>query len=195
MKSNVCEIKGKKQDLEIVLREVEKAASYNSLERAKTLQLMLLSEELIGIPKGILGFVKGNFYMENTGNEYRLCLHADISTDLITQERFVELSTQNRNEATRGIIGKIKYIANYLLSGDVATMPDYGDFYGNMQIHCYVPGGVYDNAWSLGSYRSGVARGTKEWDELEHSIVANLADDLIVGATAQYIELVAVKNF
>ena len=69
MKSNVCVINGSEDNMKQVLAEVEKAASYNHLEKKKTLQLMLLAEELIGIQKGILGFVKGTFYMENTGDE------------------------------------------------------------------------------------------------------------------------------
>lgn len=195
MKSNICAVKGKKQDLELVLQEVEKAANYNGLERKKILQLQLLSEELIGIQKGILGFVKGEFYVENTDDEYRLCLHADVHTDLLVQERFVELATNNKNEATKGVMGKIKYVVNYLLSGDVATLPDHDLFYTQMHCHSYLSSGTYDNVWSFGTYRSGVAKGTEAWDELEHSIVANLADDLIVGATANYIDLIAVKKF
>ena len=195
MKSNVCTLKGNKHELEIVLHEVEKAADYNGLERKKLLQLQLLSEELIGIQKGILGFVEGEFYMENTGDEYRLCLHADVHTDLMTQERFIELATNNKNEAAKGIMGKIKYVVNYLLSGDVATLPDYNLFYTEMHGHPYMAMGNYENMWSLGTYRSGVSQGTEAWDELEHSIVANLADDLIVGVTANYLDLIVVKKF
>lgn len=195
MKSDVCTVKGEKEDLEIVLREVEKAANYHGLERKKILQLQLLSEELIGIQKGILGFVKGEFYMENVDNEYRLCLHADVHTDLLTQERFLEISTNHKNEATKGVMAKIKYVVNYLLSGDVTTLPDYDLFYAPVHSPSCMPAEKYDNVWSFGIYRSGVSQGTEAWDELEHSIVANLADDLFVGATTDYIDLIAVKKF
>ena len=195
MKSNVCKVKGNDEDLKMVLSEVEKAASYNGLEKKKTLQLMLLAEELIGIQKGILGFVKGDFYVESNDDEYKLCLHADIHTDVITQERFIEMSTNNKNEATKGILGKIKYVANCLASGNVPTTPEQSIFYmplGSSNLGTDV---TYDNVWSLGNYRSTVEKGTSVWDELEHSIVANIADDLLVGATANYIDLIAVKMF
>lgn len=195
MKSNVCEVKGKNEDLEIVLKEVEKAAGYNGLERKKILQLQLLSEELIGIQKGILGFVKGEFYMENTGDDYRLCLHAEVHTDILTQERFVEMATNHKNEAVKGIVGKIKYVVNYLLSGDVSNVPNYNLFYESMNASANMIPSAYDMVWSFGTYRDGVSEGTEEWDEMEHSIVANIADDLIVGVTADTIDLIAVKKF
>lgn len=195
MKSNVCEVKGKNEDLEIVLKEVEKAAGYNGLERKKILQLQLLSEELIGIQKGILGFVKGEFYMENTGDDYRLCLHAEVHTDILTQERFVEMATNHKNEAAKGIVGKIKYVVNYLLSGDVSNVPNYNLFYESMNASANMIPSAYDMVWSFGTYRDGVSEGTEEWDEMEHSIVANIADDLIVGVTADTIDLIAVKKF
>ena len=65
MKSNVCILHGAEPDMQSVFDEINKVALYNGLKRKDTLQLMLLSEELIGIQKGILGFTKGNFYIEN----------------------------------------------------------------------------------------------------------------------------------
>lgn len=195
MKSNVCRIKGKDDDIKEVLEEVEKAAAYNGLERKQTLQLMLLSEELIGIQKGILGFTEGSFYMENTDKEYRLCLHADVKVDLLTQERFIELSSDNSNAAAKGVLGKIKWTINYLFNNNTTMPPEYSLFDTQINMACHMSTSVYDNVWTLNQYRSGIERGSEEWDELEHSIVANIADDLFVGATSDYVELTAVKRF
>lgn len=195
MKSNVCTLKGIEPNLKEVLAEVEKVAAYNGLAKKQALQLSLLSEELIGIQKGILGFVEGSFYIENTGNVYKLCLHADINTDVLTQERFVEMSTRNANEATRGIMAKIKYVVNYLMSGNSAALPDYDLFNSQSSYHCYATPTAYDKVWSLGGYKDGLSKENEVWDEMERSIVANIADDLIVGATANYVELTAVKKF
>ena len=194
MKSNVCILNGVEPDMQNVFDEVNKVALYNGLKRKDTLQLMLLAEELIGIQKGILGFTNGNFYIENKDSVYRICLHADISTDVITQERFVDMSTQNRNEAARGIIGKIKYIANLMVNGNTTVLPDYDIFNSQGNSYIYVDSMEYDRTWSLDGYRSNLPRGSAAWDEMERSIVANIADDIIVGATATYIELTAIKK-
>ncbi|MBQ2450850.1 MAG: hypothetical protein II273_04695 [Lachnospiraceae bacterium] len=194
MKSNVCILHGAEPDMQSVFDEINKVALYNGLKRKDTLQLMLLSEELIGIQKGILGFTKGNFYIENKDSVYKICLHADISTDVITQERFVDMSTQNRNEAARGIIGKIKYIANLMINGNTTVLPDYDIFNSQGNSYTYVDCMEYDRKWSLDEYRSSMPRGSAAWDEMERSIVANIADDIIVGATSSYIELTAIKT-
>ena len=64
MKSNVCILNGSSNDLLQIAQEIEKVADYNKLTRKQIIQLLLLSEELVGIQKGILGFTKGDFYVE-----------------------------------------------------------------------------------------------------------------------------------
>lgn len=64
MKSNVCLLNGSSNDLLQIAQEIEKVADYNKLTRKRIIQLLLLSEELVGIQKGILGFTKGDFYVE-----------------------------------------------------------------------------------------------------------------------------------
>lgn len=64
MKSNVCLLNGSSNDLLQIAQEIEKVADYNKLTRKLIIQLLLLSEELVGIQKGILGFTKGDFYVE-----------------------------------------------------------------------------------------------------------------------------------
>ena len=194
MKSNICILNGKPDELIQISKEIEKVADYNSLGRKQLIQLLLLAEELIGIQKGILGFTKGDFYIENIGREYRLCLHADIYTDVITQERFVEMSTKNENIATKGIRGKIKYVVNYLMNANSDVLPDY-DLFVSQSNYCNCDGiGNYDKIWSLSDYKGGVSEKTEIWDEMERSIVVNIADDLIVGAMSNYIDLIVVKK-
>ena len=194
MKSNVCILNGSSNDLLQIAQEIEKVADYNKLTRKQIIQLLLLSEELVGIQKGILGFTKGNFYIENAGNEYRLCLHADIYTDVIMQERFVEMSSNHENVATKGIGGKIRYVVNYLMNAKSDVLPDY-DLFASQSNGYYNVLSDYDKIWSLGDYKGGVSEGTEIWDEMERSIVVNLADDLIVGAMSNYIDLIALKKF
>lgn len=64
MKSNVCLLNRSSDDLLQIAQEIEKVADYNKLTRKQIIQLLLLSEELVGIQKGILGFTKGDFYVE-----------------------------------------------------------------------------------------------------------------------------------
>lgn len=196
MKSNICVLEGKEPNIEKVINEVEMVAVYNQLPRKQSIQLQLLAEEMIGLQKGILGFSKGEFYIENEGSEYRLCLHADIKVDPMTQERFVEMSTEQKNAAYKGFMGKIRLVSDALMNDPTGGAVNYFEncnACGNMM--CINPASEYERMWALSQYRENVEANTTEWDELEKSIVANIADDVIIGARSNYIEMVVVKNF
>ena len=56
---------------------------------------------------------------------------------------------------------------------------------------------TWSNVWSLYSYRqqAGDDKGSEKWDELEKSIIANLADDVIVGVIGKNVDIIIKKNF
>ena len=99
MKSNICYLTGENPDMAGVLKEVELVAAHNKLSSKEAIQLRLLAEEMIGMQRGILGFAKGEFYIENKDKTSQLCLHADINVDTETRERFLNLSANSKNSA------------------------------------------------------------------------------------------------
>lgn len=150
--------------------------------------------------KGILGFVKGTFYVENQGKPYNLYLNADIRVDELTREKFVELSTGRRNEAYSGFMGKVR------LSVDTMMNNAADDMYVADSLYCidYEMGGAsmllnpiasYERMWTLSTYRRETQENTVVWDELEKSIVASIADEVLVGARSNYVDIIVVKNF
>lgn len=54
---------------------------------------------------------------------------------------------------------------------------------------------AYINAWHLSSYKENVSDNTEEWDELEKSIIANLANDVIVGVKGKKVDIIIKKTF
>ena len=55
----------------------------------------------------------------------------------------------------------------------------------------------YDRLWSLEQYRTAVkAEDKKEkWDELEKSVLAAVADDVVVGVKGKEADIIIVKKF
>ena len=50
--------------------------------------------------------------------------------------------------------------------------------------------------WSLKNYRANVKdEDSEEWDELEKSIINNLADDVIVGVKGKQAKIIIEKKF
>ncbi|MBQ6807405.1 MAG: hypothetical protein IJO97_08250 [Lachnospiraceae bacterium] len=193
MKSNICYLTGENPDMAGVLKEVELVAAHNKLSSKEAIQLRLLAEEMIGMQRGILGFAKGEFYIENKDKTYQLCLHADINVDTETRERFLNLSANSKNSAYRGFMGKVRLIADTLLNDSGADDFCQHESYGG-SIY-FGQSAEYDKVWEFSQYKEEVEQDSKEWDEMEKSIVANLADDVIIGTRKNYIDIVVVKKF
>lgn len=197
MKSNICIIKQGGFGLKSVLTETKKVIVYNELQQKEALRLNLLAEELVGMLSELMKDFEGCFWIQNDGNRYEL--HAEISVERLDKEKKEELiaiSANKKNAAASGFMGKIRDIAeNMLLSSDdypiYPCVPEF-DGYTLSDIH-------YTYAWSLDYYvnqqKLKDTEGGNDWDELEKSIVANLADDVIVGVRGKKVEIIIKKEF
>lgn len=196
MKSNECMLSGKRSDIDKALKEVEKFAQYNELSHKETMQLRLLAEEMMGIQNGVMGFVNGKFYLENQGRTYNVYLHTeiDVNRHQAVQEKLVEMSTSGKNAAYTGFMGKIRKLMDDMASN---SMEEYYQIDSNMGETVMLTSPVvdYDRIWELSKYREQVKKKVEQWDELEKSIVASIADELIVGSRNDYVDLIAVKKF
>lgn len=198
VKSDVFKLKGDDDSVNIasVLSEVERTAQYAKLSDKQAMHLRFLAEELIGLQKGLLGFSVGEMYVENEGKKFKLCLHADVHLDEWDKERMIEASSTKKNDAYKGIKGKI------LLAID-AMLADPGAMSETLPIGMYEcaatshMGGLgYEQAWMLSNYRDGLdEQDTENWDMLEQSVLSSLADDIAVAARNNYVDIVIVKSF
>ena len=203
MKTDVCTISSDKETFGAIFTEVEKSADYNRLTKKQTLQLRLLAEELIGMLPELLEVGSGKFWIENEGNDFTL--HASIKAERLSmfdKNDILSLSKSGKNAASKGIINKIRLVAEGMLDGylEAAKVTGGGEYYEFYDMGI-CPAGMYDDgwlyAWSLNSYKN-YAGDNKEgdaWDELEKSIIANLADDVIVGVIGKNVDIVIKKKF
>ena len=207
MKSNICYLNEDLTCLDAVLSEVEKVTAYNGLEGKKALRIRLLAEELCGMLPGLVENFSGKFWAENEKENYEL--HVELKADdmsLDLRDELISVSKSGKNAAATGIMGKIRAVAEtMLLSAADPTIPvpngefcDYNGFnmgFGYMDPNImYETGYVY--TWSLYNYKVAVEENKDEaYDELERSIVAKLADDIIVGVRGKNVEIVVKKAF
>ena len=196
MKSNKCILSGKRSDIEKALKEVEKFAQYNDLSHKEALQLRLLAEEMLGMQIGVIGFVSGEFYLENQENTCNIYLHTEIDTDKqqAVQEKLVEMSTSGKNAAYTGFMGRIRKLMDSMSSNSAAGYYQVSSSMGDTMVFT-CPVIDYDRIWELSKYKEQVKKKMEQWDELEKSIVASIADELVVGARNNYVDLIAVKKF
>ena len=208
MKSNICELNENLACLEAVLAEVEKVTAYNGLDDKKALRLRLLAEELCGMLPGLIENFSGNFWAENDGENYEL--HVELKADdmnLDLRDEIISVSKSGKNAAAKGVMGKIRAVAETMLLAafDPAIQtPAPGEFYDyhgfNMGFG-YIDPAIscetgYAYSWSLCNYKTAIEGNEEDaYAELERSIVAKLADDIIVGVRGKNVEIVVKKSF
>lgn len=196
MKSNFCQISVDAPFSSSIMKEIGKCASYNGLEKRDEMKLQLLAEEMIGmIPKMTSGY-KGRFWLENDGPAYEL--HIEFHTEFLTideRDALLSVATSGKNAAATGIVGKIRAAFDVMMaSADTPTTMYHGAAFVNEGLYDL---DTYSNAWSLERYIQSVEKDELkkgDWDELEKSVVARLADDVIVGIRGRNVELIIKKN-
>lgn len=195
MKSNVIHINNNEDMAAEVLQEVEHAASYNQLDNKTTIMLRLLAEELIGLQKGILGFNRGEFFLDDEDGVYKLHLNAKLRLNLEEQERFVDIATNHKNDAYKGFTGKLRMMIDSY-SAAQAAVPIEPTGMQFMESSAIIATAVdYDSIWTLNSFRDENEGDREIWDELEKSILVSIADDIIVGTRADYVDITVIKKF
>lgn len=204
MRTDIYKFEKAVTDFDSISEAAAKIAAYNGLDKTQELRLTLLCEELVELLPNLLIFGNGEFWIENNGSSHEI--HAVVEADdLLTaedREEILSVSSSGKNAAATGIINKIRIAAETMLasyaesagaSGVYSTVPDID--YAFYDQGMYVDPLGYTNAWSLDRYRTEVKKGSDDWDELEKSVIAKLADDVTVGIIKGKVEITVKKKF
>ena len=187
MISNVCKIENGTRDLAAILRESEKVAEYNGLTHKQALQLRLICEE-----------IDGDLWIEFENGVCRVNVslrYEDFTAE--KKESLVALAKNKKNAAAVGIVGKIRSVLeDMFLDEDIVWGADVSpeSVFFTTGYHDRMD---YARCWSLEQYRASVKQAEKAeaWDELEKSVIASVADDVIVGVKGKKVTIVIQKNF
>ena len=192
------------EGMEDALAATEQLGLDSGLGHKENLRLRLLAEELIGMLRGIAGSVEAIYQAEQEKQSFTLCLRADVNMSMELRRQLLAASSSGKNAAARGLMGRIRnMVAAFILfeKGD-STLPS-GLSMGLMSMGSptvYRSGDAY--AWTLKRYMCEVRSSQEQneeaaeaWDELEKSIVANLADDVSVKIEGSYVEIAITKAF
>ena len=190
MKSNIIKINQSENNLNKIFIEIQKTAQDASLDNKQTLKTRLIAEEFVGMLKELSTDFDGEFWIENENLSFSYVaqLHINEAMDLQTKRKFIDVSSSKKN-TTKGIIGKIRDIIENLLYPENAL---YSSDFVSYQLESAV---LLNDQWTLNKYKDAERNNAEPWDELEKSIIANLADDVIVSVKGSNVEIVILKNF
>ncbi len=190
MKSDEISVSSREDRTGEVLAQADRVAAFGELSPKNALRLRLLAEEMMGLMRAIADDVEGVFWIENDGPRYELHMRVQTVMDYQKREQLLSTATSGKNEAERGLIGKLCCFFE-----NVDTMP--------MFFTVPVDGIYSDAVWSMCSYQQYLQQsmlqnqaGAKEaWDELEKSVVAHLADDVKISILGYDVEMTVLKDF
>ena len=192
MKTDVITISSSGENMEAALQQAEKTAAYKGLSKKNAIHLRLLTEEMMGMMRSIAGKVEGKYWIEDEDGTYQLHLKVHAIMNDEKREKLISASTSGKNEATKGIMGKIRAFFEPADENPLfltATMSD-------------GPEGLTDMSWSMYAYREQLERYVAEqqdgaaeaWDELEKSVVSHVADDVKVSIRGRDVEMIIYKK-
>ena len=202
MKTEIISVYASGDGRDKALELTEKTGAFCGLDHQSSLRLRLLSEELIELIRPFTDKIHGEFWLEAEDNEVQIHLKTDIPMDLQTRNELLAVSSSGKNSAAKGLMGKIReMIASVTLPDDPETKEMTDQAFSLISIGSQM-GAHYDGAysWSMTAYMNQVNNidnedGKEAQDELERSIVANLADEVTVSIVGSEVEVIIFKSY
>ena len=199
MKTDMITVSSRGNRMKAALEQVDKVIVYKELSGKNALHLRLLAEEMLGLMRSVTGAGEGLFWIEDEDQEYRLHLQVRTRLSEEKREQLLEVSSSGKNESAKGFMGRLRDFFDWGSDEDLAActspllMPEAFE-------HTSSP--VLDWEWSMRQYETALcAQMAKNdptvreaWDELEKSVVKNVADDVKVYIRNGVVELVILKK-
>ena len=203
MKTELISISPNGTGMDKALELTEKTGAFCGLDNKASLRLRLLYEVLIELMRSFTDDLVGDFWLEAQDNVVEIHLKTVIPMDLKTRKEIIAVSSSGKNSAAKGMMGKIReMIATATLPDDPETKAMADQALGLMALGSQM--GTYQGSysWSMSTYVASIDKAydvqteAKEAkDELEKSIVANLADDVTVHIVNSDVEIAIYKAF
>ena len=202
MISDIVHVSNKGDGFEEALRQTEATAVYRSLPKKDAIHLRLLTEEMMGLLKALTGEHRAEFWIESEGNAFRL--HLTTKTEMNSEMRkgLLSVSSSGENASATGILGKLRDLYERMIEPADGTLPPIylsgwisGDNLPVSASETIIQSSVLQaqNTWSL---RRCIENGPiADWDGLEKSIIANIADDVEIGIAGNRVEMTVLKTF
>jgi hypothetical protein len=148
--------------------------------------------------RSITGEPEGTFWIEDNEGLYEL--HLQVRTRLSDEKReqLLSVSSSGKNESAKGLMGRLRDF--FYWNGDDLAIGESTLLLPDAFEHSSSP--TLDWEWSMKRYETALYTMVKQndpaakeaWDELEKSVVKNVADDVKVFIRSGVVEMVIIKK-
>ena len=198
MISDIIAITSSGENLGAALDLSRRVAAYSDLSPKNALHLRLLAEEVLGMMRSITGEVNGNFWIEADDDNYKLHLIVDSALSKEKRQQLLGASSSGKNEATRSFMGRLRDFFFRGVDDEIAAY-DTSVLAAGAAVDGFRP--VTDWEWSLLRYQNTLSdmkaekpEAAEAWDELEKSVVRNVADDVKISIKGFQTEITIIKK-
>ena len=176
MTSDIIKIDNQGNGFRDAVNETQKVASFRGIEAKDSLQLQLITEEMLSLARSITGEMQASFWLDNEGNKFEL--HMSTKTVMDKEKRFLLISsaTSRKNEAAKGFLGKLRDAFEEAMASEVEHEN-------------------YDLPAELQADLSGRTFDDPEWDGYERSVLRTIADDIKISIRGGRVEMTVSKSF
>ncbi|MCR5304749.1 MAG: hypothetical protein K6E33_09320 [Lachnospiraceae bacterium] len=211
IKTEEMSVSGFDEEIDGVLKEAESFAKNMELSDRDSLRFRLLTEETMSVVRQITGDHVMTLKFIGEGKTCTIHLEIKTAVDSYVRENLLSVSKSGKNEAAKGVLGKIRDVVESFIAAREVDMaypaPDRTADFMIMGMSSGIPSevefGMQDAYyWTLDNYRNSVeeeknkAEGeTEDWDELEKSVVANLAGDVRIGIQGDHVTVDVIRDF
>ena len=192
-------IKADGRGMQEAIEMTERFGKACSLQKKEVLRLRLLSEEALGMIRGILQNSDASYHISRIKHTYYLHLKSGINTDDTQRRQLLSVSSSGQNAAPMGLMDRISYMIRSSQHERVASPYM---FMMNLGMSSNEATEGLLASWSLQQYREALldhkeknSEAAEAWDELERSIVASIADDISVKITKSSVTMIVQKTF
>ncbi len=197
MKSDVIHVTSKGAGTKEALNQADSTAAYRGLSKKSSIQLRLLTEEMMSLVHALTGEREADFWLESEDTSFILHLHTITIMNAEKRTQLLSSSTSGKNVAARGIIGKLRDLLERTMEPADGSLNTY---YPSGWIYSTDPTAMSASTmdvWSFNKYRESIdeEKEKEEWDELEKSIIANIADEVKISIVGDIVDVSVYKTF
>lgn len=199
MKSDIIHVTNTGEGTEEALAQADACAVFKSLSKKDALHLRLLTEEMMSLVRALTGEKEADFWIEEENGNFRLNLKTLTIMNSKMREQLLKSSTSGKNTAAKGLLGKLRDLLERSMEPADDTLTNYypgGWMYAGTDPSTISMASA--DVWSFNQYRESVKKNSdalEEWDELEKSILAKIADEICVNIKNDMVLITIYKKF
>ncbi|MBP5179974.1 MAG: hypothetical protein J6127_01645 [Clostridiales bacterium] len=198
IKSREFQLTSTGDDAVEVLSEAVEFGNLINLGRKDSLMLRLLTEETMSMLRTLTGEVKCELTFVEENGVISINLETDTIMDANKRSELLAASKSGKNSFSKGIMGKVREafeVAFTLPAGvDISNYCTPSMMMG-VPYECESEQVMDTLYWSLSTYRKNLEENdvpAEQWDELEKSIVSNIAEDVQVGIRGEHVVMAVI---